>query len=261
MKSALPKVLHPLLGRTLSGTSCTPPPPRPPSAPSWWWGTAPTRSAPTSPRSPPAPCRCCRPSSSAPATPCGSRSTRSPTRPGPSWCSTATCRCCARRPSPTWSHATRSPPRPPPCSPPRSPTRPGWGGSCATPTGRLEQIVEERDADARQRAIREINAGIYAFDAGAAARGAGQALHRQRPGRGVPDRRLRAAPGGRRPGRRARRRRRRRDAGLQRPGGAGRAAPAAARPDQRGLDAGRRHPARPADHLDRRHRDAWSATP
>ncbi|MEU4640103.1 bifunctional UDP-N-acetylglucosamine diphosphorylase/glucosamine-1-phosphate N-acetyltransferase GlmU [Micromonospora sp. NPDC023814] len=31
--------------------------------------------------------------------------------------------------------------------------------------GRLEQIVEERDATPTQRAIREINAGIYAFDA------------------------------------------------------------------------------------------------
>nr|WP_307189065.1 bifunctional UDP-N-acetylglucosamine diphosphorylase/glucosamine-1-phosphate N-acetyltransferase GlmU [Micromonospora sp. NBRC 110037] len=31
--------------------------------------------------------------------------------------------------------------------------------------GRLEQIVEERDATPQQRALREINAGIYAFDA------------------------------------------------------------------------------------------------
>lgn len=31
--------------------------------------------------------------------------------------------------------------------------------------GRLEQIVEERDASPQQRALREINAGIYAFDA------------------------------------------------------------------------------------------------
>ncbi|MBM0257956.1 bifunctional UDP-N-acetylglucosamine diphosphorylase/glucosamine-1-phosphate N-acetyltransferase GlmU [Micromonospora sp. 4G55] len=31
--------------------------------------------------------------------------------------------------------------------------------------GRLEQIVEERDATPAQRALREINAGIYAFDA------------------------------------------------------------------------------------------------
>nr|WP_208635245.1 bifunctional UDP-N-acetylglucosamine diphosphorylase/glucosamine-1-phosphate N-acetyltransferase GlmU [Micromonospora chalcea] len=30
--------------------------------------------------------------------------------------------------------------------------------------GRLEQIVEERDASPQQRALREINAGIYAFD-------------------------------------------------------------------------------------------------
>jgi len=33
--------------------------------------------------------------------------------------------------------------------------------------GDLEQIVEERDASQEQRRIREINAGIYAFDAGA----------------------------------------------------------------------------------------------
>ncbi|HEY0697200.1 MAG TPA: bifunctional UDP-N-acetylglucosamine diphosphorylase/glucosamine-1-phosphate N-acetyltransferase GlmU [Micromonospora sp.] len=32
--------------------------------------------------------------------------------------------------------------------------------------GRLERIVEERDATAEQRALREINAGIYAFDGG-----------------------------------------------------------------------------------------------
>jgi bifunctional UDP-N-acetylglucosamine pyrophosphorylase/glucosamine-1-phosphate N-acetyltransferase len=35
--------------------------------------------------------------------------------------------------------------------------------------GRLAGIVEERDATAEERAIREINAGIYAFDAGALA--------------------------------------------------------------------------------------------
>jgi bifunctional UDP-N-acetylglucosamine pyrophosphorylase/glucosamine-1-phosphate N-acetyltransferase len=33
--------------------------------------------------------------------------------------------------------------------------------------GNLERIVEERDATAQQRALREINAGIYAFDAAA----------------------------------------------------------------------------------------------
>ncbi len=48
--------------------------------------------------------------------------------------------------------------------------------------GDLERIVEERDASAEVRAIREINAGIYAFDAVFAAGGAGQAVHRQRSG-------------------------------------------------------------------------------
>ncbi|GGO03582.1 bifunctional UDP-N-acetylglucosamine diphosphorylase/glucosamine-1-phosphate N-acetyltransferase GlmU [Micromonospora parathelypteridis] len=41
----------------------------------------------------------------------------------------------------------------------------GLGRIVRDADGRLEQIVEERDADATQRAIREINAGIYAFDA------------------------------------------------------------------------------------------------
>ena len=58
---------------------------------------------------------------------------------------------------------------------------------------RWTRIVEERDATAEQRAIREINAGIYAFDAARCGPGARQAVHRQRPGRGVPDRRVRAA--------------------------------------------------------------------
>ncbi|WP_406074863.1 bifunctional UDP-N-acetylglucosamine diphosphorylase/glucosamine-1-phosphate N-acetyltransferase GlmU [Micromonospora sp. NBC_01638] len=41
----------------------------------------------------------------------------------------------------------------------------GLGRIVRDADGRLEQIVEERDANATQRAIREINAGIYAFDA------------------------------------------------------------------------------------------------
>jgi bifunctional UDP-N-acetylglucosamine pyrophosphorylase/glucosamine-1-phosphate N-acetyltransferase len=41
----------------------------------------------------------------------------------------------------------------------------GLGRIVRDPAGRLEQIVEERDATAAQRAIREINAGVYAFDA------------------------------------------------------------------------------------------------
>jgi bifunctional UDP-N-acetylglucosamine pyrophosphorylase/glucosamine-1-phosphate N-acetyltransferase len=40
----------------------------------------------------------------------------------------------------------------------------GLGRVVRDEAGRLERIVEERDATAEQRAIREINAGIYAFD-------------------------------------------------------------------------------------------------
>ena len=41
----------------------------------------------------------------------------------------------------------------------------GLGRIVRDAAGRLERIVEERDASAEIRAIREINAGIYAFDA------------------------------------------------------------------------------------------------
>ncbi|MDG4793407.1 bifunctional UDP-N-acetylglucosamine diphosphorylase/glucosamine-1-phosphate N-acetyltransferase GlmU [Micromonospora sp. WMMD1082] len=41
----------------------------------------------------------------------------------------------------------------------------GLGRIVRDAAGRLEQIVEERDATAAQLAVREINAGIYAFDA------------------------------------------------------------------------------------------------
>ncbi|MEO3742567.1 bifunctional UDP-N-acetylglucosamine diphosphorylase/glucosamine-1-phosphate N-acetyltransferase GlmU [Plantactinospora sp. B5E13] len=41
----------------------------------------------------------------------------------------------------------------------------GLGRIVRGPGGGLEQIVEERDASPAQRAVREINAGIYAFDA------------------------------------------------------------------------------------------------
>ena len=40
----------------------------------------------------------------------------------------------------------------------------GLGRIVRDESGRLERIVEERDATAEQRAVREINAGIYAFD-------------------------------------------------------------------------------------------------
>ena len=42
----------------------------------------------------------------------------------------------------------------------------GLGRIVRDAAGNLERIVEERDTTAAQRALREINAGIYAFDAG-----------------------------------------------------------------------------------------------
>lgn len=42
----------------------------------------------------------------------------------------------------------------------------GYGRIVRDATGALERIVEEKDATDEQRAIREINSGIYAFDAG-----------------------------------------------------------------------------------------------
>jgi bifunctional UDP-N-acetylglucosamine pyrophosphorylase / glucosamine-1-phosphate N-acetyltransferase len=40
----------------------------------------------------------------------------------------------------------------------------GYGRVVRTPTGDVERIVEHRDADERQRAIREVNAGMYVVD-------------------------------------------------------------------------------------------------
>ena len=61
-----------------------------------------------------------------------------------------------------------------PCSPPRCPTRPATGGSCADADDLVEAIVEHADADDEQRAITEINSGIYVFDADDPADGPGQ---------------------------------------------------------------------------------------
>ena len=52
--------------------------------------------------------------------------------------------------------------RPSRCSPPSSPTPPVTGGCCAGRTARSPAIVEQADATAEQRAVREINSGVYA---------------------------------------------------------------------------------------------------
>lgn len=42
----------------------------------------------------------------------------------------------------------------------------GYGRVLRTPTGALERIVEEKDATAEERSVREVNAGVFAFSAG-----------------------------------------------------------------------------------------------
>jgi bifunctional UDP-N-acetylglucosamine pyrophosphorylase/glucosamine-1-phosphate N-acetyltransferase len=41
----------------------------------------------------------------------------------------------------------------------------GYGRVLRGPDGRVERVVEHRDADEAQRAVREVNSGLYAFDA------------------------------------------------------------------------------------------------
>ena len=88
----------------------------------------------------------------------------------------------------------------------------GLGRIVRAAAGGVARIVEERDASAEQRAIREINAGIYAFEAARLRAVLGKLVDRQRPGRGVPHRRVRSARRRRAAGRGARRGGRRRDA-------------------------------------------------
>ena len=54
---------------------------------------------------------------------------------------------------------------------------------------RVAEAKAAGDATAEELEIREVNTGVYAFDGGCAGRRAGDARHRQRPGRAVPARR------------------------------------------------------------------------
>ena len=73
-----------------------------------------------------------------------------------------------------------------------STTRRATAASCARPTATVERVVETKaagDASELELHIREINAGIYAFDGGALLRRARRGRHRQRAGRVLPARR------------------------------------------------------------------------
>ncbi len=129
------------------------------------------------------------------------------------------------------------------------PARPG--------TGHVVAIVEQKDADEAQRAVREINSGVYAFDVARADRRARPPHHRQRPGRGVPHRRRSAS--------RSRRACRSRRSSRATPTRSSASTTARSSPRPRallrdrvnlGLDARRGHDRRPGHHVDRRRRAA-----
>ena len=70
----------------------------------------------------------------------------------------------------------------------------GYGRLVLDDEAGSRRIVEARDADAAERAIRLCNSGLLAADAGDAARPARRGRHRQRQGRILPDRRGQRSP-------------------------------------------------------------------
>ena len=200
MKSALPKMLHPLLGRTLVGHVLAAADEASPPSRSSSSGTAPTRCARTSPRSRPTRARSCRPSSAAPVTRSGSRSSAAGRSTARWSSSTATCRCCAPRRCVRWSHAHETT---------------GAAGDRADrrgadPTGLRPDRAQPRTA----RSTRSWRSATRRRTSGRSARStpgstpstpsllradARQADHRQRAGRGVPHRRDRPARRGGQP--------------------------------------------------------------
>ena len=225
MKSDLPKMLHPLLGRTLVGHVLAAAAPLGAERTLVVVGQRrrPGHRAPGRDRAGRAR-PCCRPAARHRARGADRDRGAPASWTAPWWCSTATCRCCGRRRCSDAGRGARGgrrggdragrrgarPDRPGPDRPRRRRRAVARSSRSATPTP-------------EQRAIREINAGHLRLRRGRAAGRARQAHHRQRPGRGVPHRRLRAARDAGRAGARctlagdADR-----DAGLQRPGRAGR---------------------------------------
>ena len=135
----------------------------------------------------------------------------------------------------------------------------GYGRVVRDAEGGVERVVETKtpgDATPEEEAIREVNTGIYAFAGGDLLRGAEGAARRQRAGRALPARRAAAAARRGQGDRRARGHRRgaharRQHARRARAGAAARPGADPPRPRARG-----RHDRRPRQHADRgRRRD------
>ena len=95
-----------------------------------------------------------------------------PTSPAPCSWSAATSRCCARRPCRQLLDRHHGEGNAATVLTAILPDPTGYGRIVRDASGAVTAIVEHRDATDEQRAIAEINSGIYAFDGGAAARGA-----------------------------------------------------------------------------------------
>ena len=178
MKSARSKVLHEICGRPMLWyvlRRCAAPASTRSS--SWSTTSSQARSIASASRA------WCKPSSSAPATRCGSRSTaRSATPAAESSSPAATCRWSRTRFSAAWSArsmravqddavmALVTVKMPLPSS----------FGRIVRRGPVVERIVEVRDATPDELAIDEMNAGIYAFDEARAARGGRAPARRQR---------------------------------------------------------------------------------
>ena len=133
---------------------------------------------------------------------------------------------------------------------------PGIGGDFGrvvrAADGSLQRIVEAADASDEERALTEVNSGIYVFDAGLLWPALDRLERRQRPGRAVPDRRRRGPPRRGTARRRPSPGRRHRRPGREhpcRPGRGGRDPPGADRPR---AHAGRGDDRRSGHHLHRR---------
>ena len=130
----------------------------------------------------------------------------------------------------------------------------GYGRVVRGADGRVEKIVEHKDAtDARARDHRD-QLGHLRLRGRRAARRARPGRHRQRAGREVPHRRHRHRPRRRPPGARPRARRPLADRGRQRPRAARGPRARAQPPGLRAAHARRRHDRRPGHDVDRRRR-------
>ena len=135
---------------------------------------------------------------------------------------------------------------------------PAGYGRVVRARGRVQRIVEEKDATRRELAVRECNTGRARLAGPPAQALAGARAAAQRPGRVLPDGHHRDGREGQDRGRAAGGRAGERGAGRQRPRAAGGAGGRAARAARAGAAAGRRDARRPGARRRARHLAPWA---